>query len=697
MEDNQRWIARMNSNHWVQLEQVTLCKTTVDKPQGLAHHPNALIGPVRQAILCARQFLFTAQQDNGQWYTRMGHDAAHVSQSLLAHEILGSKIDGEQSSEELVNTLVEQSLPQGGWNRLTGSTIDVSVSVLAYLALKTKGTDPTSPVMRAARSAILNAGGADQCNTTTRYWLALLGQISFEDCPPFPPEKIFLSRHPNLAAASDELAATAEMNAALSVLWAHRPVYKVTPKWGVRELFVDKPSRWPPPSAVETPCLRRQTGSWWQRAVDRATQWLEHRGWVPLRRHALLRLENRLLERSQPTESASPKRGKTLLAQIALATLGHPQSNALLSDSTQLSPLAPNTNDNHDVKLISPPSTDTHTANVLTALLESGLNPHHDVVFEAAGRFIDYGNKVLENCAQVDATTLASLLTALTILKSGDQNNSHELPPHLSIHDEVDDLRLYDQSEIKTGFDSMERLETRLVNALVGSQNRDGSWTPITQSRSGNNKASSKVATTGTVAMALSRYGLAKDDPSIRQANTFLLHTQLANGSWNHVLEGPSIHATSLAIQGLLATGTTTEHEVITAGVNWLLAQQSPDGGWGDFSLSKEPGFPEPTMATQSADAMLALLAADEYSSNQVLRGIHFMLEQQQSDGSWHKLFFQSGSPAACCGNAYDLATTVNPLRTLAHWVVAFGQQADQDEPPRLQLVGAMSATDADW
>jgi squalene-hopene/tetraprenyl-beta-curcumene cyclase len=697
MEDSQRRIARMNSNHWVQHEQFTIRKTIADKPQGSLHHPNALIGPVRQAILCARQFLFSAQQDNGQWYTLVDHDAARVSQSLLAHEILESKVHDEQSSEELVNTLVEQSLPQGGWTRLPGSTIDVSVSVLAYFALKIQGTDPTSPVMRAARSAILTAGGADQCNTTTRYWLALLGQISFEDCPPFPPERIILAPQSNLMAASGDPAATAEVNVALSVLWAHRPVHKVAPKWGVRELFIDTPPNWPPPSAVETPRLRRQTGSWWRAAVDCTTQWLEHRGWVPLRRHALLQLEKRLLERPQATESAA-KSGQTIWAQIALTALGHhSESNELFTGTTQLNQLVPVTNDDHCVKSIPPTTTDTRTADVLTALVESGLNPHHGVVFEATGTFVDYGNKILENHEQVDATTLASLLTTLTMLKPGEQNKSNELPPHLSIHDEVDDPRSYDQWESSTGFDSIEALGTRLVNALVGGQNRDGSWTPTTQFRSGNDKASNKVAATGTVVIALSRYGMAHDDPSIRQASIFLLQTQLANGSWNHVLEEPSIHATSLAIQGLLAAGTTTEHEVITAGVNWLLTQQSSDGGWGDFSLSNEPGFPEPTMAVQSADAMLALLAADEHSSNQILRGIHFLLEQQQSNGSWHKLFFRSGSPAARCGNAYDLATTLNPLRALAHWTVAFGQQADQNEPPHLQLVGAISATDADW
>jgi hypothetical protein len=150
-------------------------------------------------------------------------------------------------------------------------------------------------------------------------------------------------------------------------------------------------------------------------------------------------------------------------------------------------------------------------------------------------------------------------------------------------------------------------------------------------------------------------------------------------------------------MRGLLAAGTTAEHETIAAGVNWLLTQQTPDGGWGEFPLSNEPGSVEPTSVVQSVDALLALLAADEHACNQVLQGIHFLLEQQRPDGSWPDLFFRPESPVAVRGAACDLAATANPLRALAHWAVAFGQQADQDEPPRLQLMGAMPATDAGW
>ena len=688
----------MNSINWIRLEQSTIRKTTADKAQDSAHHPNALIGPVRQAILCARQFLFSAQQDDGQWYTLVGYDAAHASQLLLAREILGGKVHDKQSTEELVNTLVEQSLPQGGWTRLPGSTIDISVSVLAYLALKVQGTDPTSPVMRAARSAILTAGGADQCNTTTRYWLALLGQISFEDCPPFPPERIFLSPRPDPTAASGDLAATTEVSAALSVLWAHRPVYKVEPKRGVRELFVDAPAYWPSPSAVETLQPRGRTGGWWQAVAGRVTRWLEHCGWVPLRRYALLRLEKRLLKPPQVTASVAADSGQNIWTQIALTTLGHRcEARELPAGADPPSQLLPVAHDDRAVKSLPPGSINTRTADVLTALVESGLNPHDAVVFEATDTFIDHGNKVLENQEQVDATTLASLLATLAVLQSSEQNHTNELPPHLSIHDEVDEPRSYRRWKSPARFDAAQAFGGRLVNALVGCQNRDGSWTPTTQFRSGKHKSSNGVAATGAVVVALSRWGLAHDDPSIRQASIFLRQTQLANGSWHNAPEGPSIHATSLAMRGLLAAGTTTEHEAIAAGVNWLLTQQTPAGGWGEFPPSNEPGSPKPTSAVQSADALLALLAAGEHSSNQVLRGIHFLLEQQQPDGSWHKLFFRPGSPAACCGKACDLAATVNPLRVLARWAVAFGQQADQDEPPRLQLVGAMPATDVDW
>ena len=46
--------------------------------------------------------------------------------------------------------------------------------------------------MQRARAAILADGGADAVNSFTRFYLALLGQIPYEECPAVPPELVLL-------------------------------------------------------------------------------------------------------------------------------------------------------------------------------------------------------------------------------------------------------------------------------------------------------------------------------------------------------------------------------------------------------------------------------------------------------------------------------------------------------------------------
>ena len=48
--------------------------------------------------------------------------------------------------------------------------------------------------MQRARAAILAHGGADAVNSFTRFYLALLGQISYEQCPAVPPEMMLLPK-----------------------------------------------------------------------------------------------------------------------------------------------------------------------------------------------------------------------------------------------------------------------------------------------------------------------------------------------------------------------------------------------------------------------------------------------------------------------------------------------------------------------
>ena len=126
-----------------------------------------------------------------------------------------------------------------------GGKLEICGSVKAYFALKLTGHDPSAEYMQRARQAILAHGGADAVNSYTRFYLAMLGQISYEQCPAVPPEVMLLPKWfpVNLYAVS---AWSRTIIVPLSIISAFRPVTKIAPQFGIRELFLREPENWPP-------------------------------------------------------------------------------------------------------------------------------------------------------------------------------------------------------------------------------------------------------------------------------------------------------------------------------------------------------------------------------------------------------------------------------------------------------------------
>ena len=138
--------------------------------------------------------------------------------------------------------------------------------------------------MQRARAAILAHGGADAVNSFTRFYLALLGQISYEQCPAVPPEVVLLPKWfpVNLYAVS---AWSRTIIVPLSIISALRPVRRLEPRLGIRELFLQEPENWPP---LRCPGLAGGTGlfSWdrFFRTIDGLLKWCQRRRLLPLRR-----------------------------------------------------------------------------------------------------------------------------------------------------------------------------------------------------------------------------------------------------------------------------------------------------------------------------------------------------------------------------------------------------------------------------
>ena len=125
-----------------------------------------------------------------------------------------------------------------------GGKVEISGTVKAYFALKLTGHDPSAEYMERARAAILAHGGADAVNSYTRYYLALLGQISYEQCPAVPPEIVLAPKWfpANLYAVSSWSRA---MIVPLSILSAYRPVRRPSLAKAFASCF-GEPENWPP-------------------------------------------------------------------------------------------------------------------------------------------------------------------------------------------------------------------------------------------------------------------------------------------------------------------------------------------------------------------------------------------------------------------------------------------------------------------
>src|SRR5205085_4947910 len=132
--------------------------------------------------------------------------------------------------------ILTQERPDGGWSNYPGGPVDLNVSVKAYFALKLAGHDASAASMQRAAAAIRALGGAVNCNSFTKFYLALLGQFPYANCPAIPPEMMLLPRwgYFNIYAMS---AWTRTIVIPLSIFSAYKPVRRLPPERGIAELF----------------------------------------------------------------------------------------------------------------------------------------------------------------------------------------------------------------------------------------------------------------------------------------------------------------------------------------------------------------------------------------------------------------------------------------------------------------------------
>jgi squalene-hopene/tetraprenyl-beta-curcumene cyclase len=694
-----------------------------------------------QASAAARrgaQWLQHRQTPQGYWCGELEGDSILQSEYLLYLAWLGR--EESETARKVAKTLLRQQLPDGGWGMFPGGSMEISGSVKAYFALKLAGYAADSEPLTRARTAILAHGGADAVNSFTRFYLALLGQISYELCPAVPPEMVLLPDWLpfNIYRMS---AWSRTIFVPLALVWAHRPVREIRGERGIGELFLRRPEAWP---ELRSPGDdERGAGRVWRRfflAVDATLHRLERWGWRPLRRRAIEAARQWVLERFEGSDGLGAIFPPMIWSAIALRCLGFAeQSEEVQYCEQQLNRLMIEEQDSIRIQPCESPVWDTAlTIRALAAanapaselamergvdwLLSKEVRRPGDwartVRAEPGGWYFEYRNAFYPD---IDDTIMV-----LMALREQNQHSLQAAPVRSVAHSpplraaakwlrNMTGARCPSQGEfgllrgssspsdapsmsfvevdrvgsLARGREHVEKLARltaacqRGIGWTLAMQNRDGGWGAFDKDNDArflchvpfaDHNAMIDPSTpdiTGRVLEMLGQYGFTRAEFAVERAVEYLRETQESDGSWFGRWGVNHIYGTWQVLVGLRQVGASETDRAITGGVAWLLRAQQPSGGWGESAASYADDTLRgrgPATASQTAWALLGLIAAGMHAHPATRRGVSFLLERQLPDGSWSEPEFTGTGFPRVFYLRYHLYPQYFPTLALAQW-----------------------------
>src|SRR5262249_12803278 len=145
---------------------------------------------------------------------------------------------------------------------------------------------------------------------------------------------------------------------------------------------------------------------------------------------------------------------------------------------------------------------------------------------------------------------------------------------------------------------------------------------------------------TARVLEALGQYGYRAGNPAVDRGLAFIERAQDRRGCWPGRWGVNYLYGTWQVLVGLEAIGVDRRHPMVRRAVAWLEQVQQASGGWGESCASYDDptlAGQGPTTASQTAWALLGLIASGEAGGDAVRRGIEYLMATQEPDGNWHE------------------------------------------------------------
>ncbi|MCH7687221.1 MAG: terpene cyclase/mutase family protein, partial [Planctomycetes bacterium] len=667
------------------------------------------------AIAQTRDYLLAQQNEEGYWVGELEGDTILESEYIL----LLAFLDREKSeiATQAAHYILEKQLPEGGWASYPGGPLEISASVKAYFALKLTGHSADASSMQRARSAILEAGGAEKINSFTRYYLALLGVIRYEQCPAVPPELILI---PNWMPFNiyEMSAWSRTIVIPLSLLWAYRPDRAIPDEHSIRELFVDEPEKLPMCMGASAVLDEMPRKTWidWNRffnRLDRFLKFLERCRLRPFRKLAVRRAADWILKRFENSDGLGAIFPPIIWSVIALKCLGYDdESPEVQSALGELEKLTIREGDTARLEPCKAPVWDT--ALTTLALRDAELPVDHPAVRRAVdwllskevrskgdwsqlknktdvgGWFFEFKNEFYPD---LDDTSMVVMALCRSLPAAGKTGWSAEFlledwSPHEADKDAAAILSTQDATA-HSAFRDVEMLTPQLtairrgVRWILAMQSSDGGWGAFdadnnrelfTQVPFADHNAMIDPSTADLTARMLEMFSylnIPGNHPALQHARNFVWNEQEQDGCWYGRWGVNYLYGTWQSLVGLIGNGVPVTDQRIQKAANWLKSKQQPSGAWGETPRSYDDptlrGQGEPT-ASQTAWALMGLMAAGETDSPAVRRGIQYLLETQCEDGSWNEEWFTGTGFPRVFYLKYHLYRIYFPLMALSRY-----------------------------
>jgi squalene-hopene/tetraprenyl-beta-curcumene cyclase len=154
----------------------------------------------------------------------------------------------------------------------------------------------------------------------------------------------------------------------------------------------------------------------------------------------------------------------------------------------------------------------------------------------------------------------------------------------------------------------------------------------------------------------LANYGYTRRDKRVEKAIQFVLKEQESDGSWFGRWGVNYLYGTFLVLRGLEAIGIWNHEPAIQQAAEWIRMVQNADGGWGETCASyDDPALRGigPSTPSQTAWAVLGLLAAGDTRSDSVAKGIRWLVSKQMENGSWDEAAAGRNNEAVYTGTGF--------------------------------------------